>query len=188
MTTALRYDPKVNVTQGVFHFNTDSYGFGKFKTMIDQFIQCSHPLLLPLLAVEMTFDRKVLHMQRNAGDLYKIEKQTGHGIGAFGVEPKLGSDYRALVKELGVLQSRYYLALGELSWCRICAEFIRAKLQHLQNVLPEERRGELELPCRMLHERVEFFLNSIECAVVHNGIKERMESQQTVVSTYSFLY
>ncbi|KAL7820183.1 hypothetical protein V8C44DRAFT_346877 [Trichoderma aethiopicum] len=181
ISTALRYDPHTNVARGVLHFKPDVYNIRVFEKIIDQFIHCSHPLLLLLLAVELTCGEKMGHLMGHANALYGVEHQTGHGIGKIGGEAKERYDYRTLVRELGVIHSQYYLSLGTVTWCRISAEFLRAKLQHLQRVLPEERRAELEVPCRMLDERIEFLLSNIECASVYNGIKERMESQQTVL-------
>ncbi|OTA08541.1 hypothetical protein A9Z42_0002420 [Trichoderma parareesei] len=182
ITTALRYDPQTNVARGFLYFKPRVYHISVFEKMIDQFVQCSHPLLLPLLAVELTCGEKMGNVMGHTNELDAIEMQTGHGMGKLDAQAIMERhDYRTLVRQLGVVQSQYDLALATLSWCRISAEFIRAKLQHLQGVLPKERQRELEVPCRMLDERVEFLLNSIDCARVYNGIKERMESQQTVL-------
>ncbi|UKZ77752.1 hypothetical protein TrVFT333_005478 [Trichoderma virens FT-333] len=71
------------------------------------------------------------------------------------------SDYRALVRKLGQSQSH--------------------KLQHLDRLLPEECQNKLKLPSRMLNERIEYLLSNVEHARVWEGVKERMETQQTVL-------
>ncbi|TFB05624.1 hypothetical protein CCMA1212_002027 [Trichoderma ghanense] len=181
ISTAVRYDPTTNVARGVFNFTNMHHGFPIYETMADQFVHCSHPLLLPLLAIETTFSIVALHLATYATNLYDVEVQTGHGLGRMDGEVQERQDYRTLVRGLGVAQSQYYLAQGTISWCRISAEFIRDKLQHFQSVLPEERRSRLQLAHRMLNERVEFVLSNLECASVFHGLKERMEAQQTVL-------
>ncbi|KAK1240717.1 hypothetical protein MKX07_006150 [Trichoderma sp. CBMAI-0711] len=154
ITTALRYDPQTNVARGFLYFKPRVYHISVFEKMIDQFVQCSHPLLLPLLAVELTCGEKMGNVMGHTNELDAIEMQTGHGMGKLDAQAIMERhDYRTLVRQLGVVQ----------------------------RVLPKERQRELEVPCRMLDERVEFLLNSIDCARVYNGIKERMESQQTVL-------
>ncbi|KAL6858458.1 hypothetical protein J3F83DRAFT_750866 [Trichoderma novae-zelandiae] len=179
--TVLRYDPITNVARGVFHFDASVYKRGLFEEISDQFIEGSHPLLLPLLAIETAFASGAVRLVDFSKDLYDIESQTGHGLGSLNGESELRSDYRTLVRELGVIQSRYYLTLSTISWCRISAGFIREKLRHLQRALPDERRSNLELSCQMLDERIEFLFSNIECAVVYDGVKEGMETQQTVL-------
>ncbi|KAL7819818.1 hypothetical protein V8C26DRAFT_29103 [Trichoderma gracile] len=179
--TALRYDPQTNVTRGVLYFKLTEYDFGVFENMHDQFIQCSHPLLLPLLAIELSFCETGKDLADCRMELNNIEEETGYGIGTWDGEVKAQRDHRTLVRELGVLQSRFYVSQASRAWCRFLTQFIREKARHLEVNLPARSQSKLKIPCRMLDERAEFLLNNIDCAIVYGGLKERMEAQQTVL-------
>lgn len=182
ISTILRYDPQTNVTGGVFYIHTSSIRPDYFKKMPDQFINCSHPLLLPLLAIELTLDAKVNHLTRYAGELIAIENRTGYGVNPLRGESNLPSDYRALVRKLGLAHSKLYLALAAIAGSRLSIQFIRQKLHHIHQFLPEESQRKLNFPCQMLDERIEFLLSNTEYLLVLGGLKEQMEAQQTVVS------
>jgi hypothetical protein len=147
-----------------------------------QFIKCSHPLLLPLLTVELAFETKVWQLSEAQNNLGEIENKTGYSISIVEDEWTPPSDYRGLVRRLGQAQSQLHLALATISTARFAAEFIRQKLRHLNQVLSEECQGKLKISSQMLDERVEFLLSSIEHAHLYNNLKERMQSQQSVVS------
>jgi hypothetical protein len=174
------------VTCGVFYIHLSNIPLHSFAKMPAQFIECSHPLLLPLLAIELAFETKVWQLSAAQKDLREIEKNTGYSA-IFGEdECTPPSDYRGLVRKLGQAQSQLYLALSTISTAQLSAKFIRQKLQYLNQVLPEECQRKLKISSEMLDERVEFLLSNIEHACLYNNIKERMQSQQTVVSTPSF--
>lgn len=151
-----------------------------FEKMPDQFIQCNHPLLLPLLAIELSFCMVRDRLAKCRSGLDNIEQQTGYGFGLSDGEVRVRRDYQTLVQDLGLLQSQVYTHHATMTWCRILIRFIREKAKHLKDNLPE-LHSKLEVPRRMLEERAEFVLSNIECAAVYDGLKERMEAQQTVL-------
>ncbi|KAH0499049.1 hypothetical protein TgHK011_006266 [Trichoderma gracile] len=179
--TALRYDPQTNVSRGVLHFHALEHHFSRFEKMGDQFIHCSHPLLLPLLATELSFCDVMNHVADCINRLDNIEQETGYGLGTWDGEVQAQRDHRTLVRELGILQSRLYVQQANFAWPRILTQFIREKARHLEVNLPAESQSRLKIPCRMLDERAEFVLSNIECATLYGGLKERMEAQQTVL-------
>ncbi|KAL7909565.1 hypothetical protein GGI35DRAFT_450249 [Trichoderma velutinum] len=179
--SALRYDPQTNITRGFFYVELKNVTFAKFEKMPEQFINCCHPLLLPLLAVEITFETKVSHLAKNSQDLNKIEEMTGFGLNTSGNASDSQNDYRVLVKQLGKFQSQLYLALATITSSRYMALFLRQKIQHLNGVVPEECQKKLAPACRMLDERIEFLLSNMEHTYMMGAMKERMEAQQTVL-------
>jgi hypothetical protein len=138
---------------------------------------------LPLLAIELSFCMVRDRLAKCRSGLDNIEQQTGYGFGLSDGEVRVRRDYQTLVQDLGLLQSQVYTHHATMTWCRILIRFIREKAKHLKDNLPE-LHSKLEVPRRMLEERAEFVLSNIECAAVYDGLKERMEAQQTVVSTY----
>lgn len=167
---------------GIFYVALENTQLHYFKKMPSQFIQCSHPLLLPLLAIELTFETKISHLIDSEIGLLGIENTTGYGVNASQSEATLLSDYRELVRKLGDAQNELYLSLATITACRLSTQFIRQKIQYLDQVLPEECQKKLNLSYRMLYERIDFLLSNMEHACVYNSLKERMQSQQTVVS------
>ncbi|KAH0527961.1 hypothetical protein TsFJ059_002877 [Trichoderma semiorbis] len=179
--SALRYDPKTNIIRGFFYVELKNISFAKFEKMPEQFMNCSHPLLLPLLAVEITFETKVSHLAKNSQDLNKIEEMTGYGLSTSENATDSQNDYRVLVKGLGKFQSQLYLALATITSSRYMALFLRQKIQHLSGVIPEECQQKLAPACHMLDERIEFLLSNMEHTYMMGAMKERMEAQQTVL-------
>lgn len=147
-------------------------------------MNCSHPLLLPLLAVEITFEDKVGNIETNQRDLDKIEEMTGYGLRTSENATDSQNDYRVLVKRLGQCQSQLYLALATITSSRYTVLFLHQKMKHLNGVIPEECRQKLAPACHMLDERIEFLLSNMENSYMMAALKERMEAQQTVVSTF----
>ncbi|KAL7939061.1 hypothetical protein V8C35DRAFT_290078 [Trichoderma chlorosporum] len=179
--SAFRYNPQTNVTHGVFFISLTNVKFAYFEKMPEQFISCSHPLLLPLLAIEVTFEIKVGHLANSTRQLDSIESRTGHGLIISGSESDNPSDYRALVKELSKSQSELYLALATISASRISTRFIERKVQLLSRDVPVELQKKLVPLKPILDERIEWLLNNMEHALIMDGMKERMEAQQTVI-------
>ncbi|KAL6823922.1 hypothetical protein V8C40DRAFT_246843 [Trichoderma camerunense] len=179
--SALRYDPQTNITCGIFYIALKNISFAKFEKMPEQFMNCSHPLLLPLLAVEKTFEAKANHLWMNLRDLKNIEEMTGYGLSVSENATDSQNDYRVLVKGLGKLQSQLYLALATINSSRYMALFLRQKIQHLNGVIPKECQQKLAPACHMLDERIEFLLSNMEHMCIMDGMKERMEAQQTVL-------
>jgi hypothetical protein len=60
-------------------------------------------------------------------------------------------------------------------------EFIQQKLRYLNKSLPDEAWAKLDQPSKMMEERIEFLLSTIENALDYLALKERMETQQSVV-------
>ncbi|KAB8270699.1 hypothetical protein BDV30DRAFT_214742 [Aspergillus minisclerotigenes] len=183
ISVILRYNPLRNVTQGVFHFEPMGIPLHYFDKLISQFSACSHPLLLPLIAVEITFELTACLLLRPALiTLREIEGQTGYDINAHGDDKiNLSDDLRALIQRLGDGQSKLFSALSTIRSARLSTEFIQRKLRHLNKVLPDEVKGRLEHPSDLLEERIEYLLSNMENALLYEGITERMETQQTVV-------
>ncbi|KAK4069936.1 uncharacterized protein Triagg1_6731 [Trichoderma aggressivum f. europaeum] len=123
--SALRYDPKTNIIRGVFYIRLENISLAGFVKMPEQFINCSHPLLLPLLAVEMTVEEKVSQQTANLGNLDRIEAITGYGLSTSTDTTDSQNDYRVLVKELGQCQTPACHMLDE----RI--EFLLSNIEHI---------------------------------------------------------
>ncbi|KAL7960807.1 hypothetical protein V8C34DRAFT_275779 [Trichoderma compactum] len=179
--SAIRYDPRTNIVRGVFYIDFNNINFARFEKMPEQFINCSHPLLLPMLAVEIIFEEKVSHLAENSQNLDRIEAMTGYGLTKSEDTTDSQNDYRILVKELGKYQSYLYLALATIASSRYMALFLRQKIQHLNGVLPEQCQQKLAPVCHMLDERIEFLLSNMDHANIMSALKERMEAQQTVL-------
>lgn len=179
----LRYNPLRNVTQGVFYFEPMGIPLHWFDKLPSQFSACSHPLLLPLIAVEITFELTACLLLRPALiTLREIEGQTGYDINAHEDDKiNLSDDLRALIQRLGGGQSKLFSALSTIRSARLSTEFIQRKLRHLNKVLPDEVKGRLEHPSDLLEERIEYLLSNMENALLYEGITERMETQQIVV-------
>ncbi|KAJ4860426.1 hypothetical protein T069G_05414 [Trichoderma breve] len=106
---------------------------------------------------------------------------TGYGLSVSENATDSQNDYRVLVKGLGKLQSQLYLGLATINSSRYMALFLRQKIQHLSGVIPEECQQKLAPACHMLDERIEFLLSNMEHMCIMDGMKERMEAQQTVL-------
>ncbi|KAL7950495.1 hypothetical protein V8C42DRAFT_306679 [Trichoderma barbatum] len=179
--TALRYDPRTNVTLGVFFIDINNINIDDFKKIPDQFAKCGHPLLLPLLAAELTAVYKVNHITSYSQVLVELENTTGYGLKGWQGDSESSNDYRALVRRLGEAQSQVYLAQATITAARFSVNFLSQKLRHLNGVVPEDCQKKLSPLCQMMEERIEYLLSSIDHACVWGGLKERMESQQTVL-------
>jgi hypothetical protein len=156
--------------------------YSYFDKLPTQFIQCTHPLILPLLAVELTFETKISQLAGARGRLIDVETETGFGFYKSNKASGHKTDYQTLVRTLGECQSQLYLALATLTTVQYSINFIREKMRLLNQVLPDERKRELEAPTKMMEERIEFVLGNLERALVDGGLEKRMQAQQTVVS------
>ncbi|KAF5004108.1 hypothetical protein FDECE_9381 [Fusarium decemcellulare] len=179
-SSILRYDPQTNVTRGVFHTHYSNINKDNFKDMPAQFIECSHPLLLPLLAAELTFETKIRQLADAIVALDEIEKETGFGFN-ISDEWTPSSNYRALIRRLGEAQSVLFLALATISAVQLSVVFIRQKLQRLNQILPDTYQRKLKVSSQMLDQRAEFILSNIEHTYQGDTMKERMQAQQTVL-------
>ncbi|KAH8810749.1 hypothetical protein F5884DRAFT_875544 [Xylogone sp. PMI_703] len=181
ITVMLRYNPQTNATCGVCYISLERISLQCFEKIPAQLMKCSHPLLLPLLTVELSFEIKVGQLIAVEKDLREIEDMTGYGFRIVQENEERVVDYRGLVRRLGYDQSQLCLAQSTISATQLSAEFIRKKLQYLNQNLPVEYRRKLESSSQMLEERVEFFLSNVEHVKLYAGLHERMQSQQTVL-------
>ncbi|KAL3442462.1 hypothetical protein BJX65DRAFT_312775 [Aspergillus insuetus] len=72
-------------------------------------------------------------------------------------------------------------SFSNLRAARRSTEFIQQKLRYLNKSLPDGSRAKLNQPSKMMEERIEFLLSTIENALDYLALKERMETQQSVV-------
>ncbi|KAL2864027.1 uncharacterized protein BJX67DRAFT_229958 [Aspergillus lucknowensis] len=177
ITTMLRYDPATNITRGLFY--TDA-AFPRFKNVVSEFEACPHPLLLPTLALELTLQENVNHLARHHTTLEQMEGSTGYGL----LDERRGDhvqDYRTLVKELSKARSGVHLALSTLKSTQWTAEFILRKMDWVDERLAPGTRESLREASRILTERTEFVLSTIQHALVRGGVKERVEGQHSTL-------
>jgi hypothetical protein len=187
-SVTLCYDPAPNVTRGIFEIAEIPYNrFGKLQS---EYSSCSHPLLLPLIAlevlVELTISENVLPVDVA---LREIERETGYELNSATENASLHftGNLRDLTRRLGAAQSKMYFAIGNLRAARRSTEFLQQKLRYLSRTLPDEARTRLDQPSRMLEERIEYLLSIIENGLDFLALKERMETQQSVVRLPSLL-
>lgn len=182
----LRYTPATNITRGVFYFDPL---FPQLYNIIGEFEMCPHPLLLPLLACELTLDVNVNHLERYQTSLEQMEGATGYGV----LNEKQDNflDHRMLVKQLSKARSGVHLALATLHSTRWCVEFILKKIDWVDERLTPQTRDRLKNlntgghmqgdASGALRERAEFVSSTIEHAVLRGGVKERLEGQHSTL-------
>ncbi|KAL5333801.1 hypothetical protein BJX70DRAFT_45556 [Aspergillus crustosus] len=179
ITTMLRYDPLTNITRGVFYADT---GFLYFRHLVPEFEKCSHPLLLPVLALEMTLNTNVYHLEMHQTTLERMENATKADK-----ENQDGTDnhiqnYRTLVKDLSKARNDIHLALATLRSTQWGVEYILTKIPWVDAKLRPEIREQLSDASRQLTERTEFTLSTIQHAIQRGGVKERLEGQHFTLS------
>jgi hypothetical protein len=118
--------------------------------------------------------------------LREIELETGYDINADPGDnaesmPARTAKLRTLIRRLGTAQSRMFFCLNDFREVRRSMEFVQRKHRYLSASLPEDARQTLQQPSRMLEERIEFLMNNLESALDYMAMKERMETQQSVV-------
>ncbi|KAL4734450.1 hypothetical protein BDV11DRAFT_198180 [Aspergillus similis] len=167
ITTMLRYTPATNITRGVFYFDPL---FPQLYNIIGDFEMCPHPLLLPLLACELTLDVNVNHLERYQTSLEQMEAATGYGV--LNERQDNFLDHRMLVKQLSKARSGVHLALATLRSTQWCVEFILKKIDWVDKRLTPETRNRLKAlntgghmqgdASGALRERAEFVSSTIE--------------------------
>ncbi|KAL3487814.1 hypothetical protein BJX62DRAFT_240650 [Aspergillus germanicus] len=178
----LCYDPATNVTQGVFQIA--AIPLESFDTIQSQYSTCSHPLFLLLLPLEISVELTIYrNLTKVEFALREIEGETGYVLNPTAEHAGLQAtgDLIELIERLGAAQSRMNFSFSNLRAARRSIEFIQQKLRHLNKSLPDEARAKLDQPSQMLEERIEFLLSTIENALDYLALKERMETQQSVV-------
>ncbi|KAL4875860.1 hypothetical protein BJY04DRAFT_200953 [Aspergillus karnatakaensis] len=178
ISTILRYHPQTNFTRGVFYAD---FTIAHFKNIVGEFEGCSHPLLLPLLALELTLDANVSHLERSQTTLERVEGSTGYGLLEQKGEETSYQDYRMLVKDLSKARSGYHLALATLHSTQWCAEYILKRIPWVEERLLPETRDKLADASRRLAERTEYTLSTIQHALLRGGVKERLEGQHSTL-------
>ncbi|KAL4783757.1 hypothetical protein BJX76DRAFT_357661 [Aspergillus varians] len=177
-TMMLRYNPPTNTTRGIFY----SYVvFEAFENFISEFETCPHPLLLPLLALELTLNKNVYNLVSHVKTLEEMEGATGYGLLDGDGNQGQFQDYRTLVKSLSKARSGVHLSLATLRSTQWCVQFILKKLEFVNGRLSSETRDRLQGSSAMLEERVEFTLSTIDHALIHGGLKEQLEGQHSTL-------
>ncbi|KAL2842074.1 hypothetical protein BJX68DRAFT_244922 [Aspergillus pseudodeflectus] len=183
----LRYDPLTNVTQGVFLLHEKAVPLRCFDKLASQFCTCPHPLLVLLAVLEASLELGTRYEMAQAETaLREIELETGYDINAHPGDnaesvPARTAKLRTLIRRLGTAQSRMFFCLNDFREARRSMEFVQRKVHYLSASQPEDVRQRLEQPSRMLEERIEFLMSNLESALNYMAMKERMETQQSVV-------
>ena len=144
-----------------------------------QYLKCKHPLLLPVLMIEISVEDLEEQIDECFEKLRHIEKQTG-----FGTEgTNYASDYQALVRDLGKMSSTFLYKQSALRKNLLRLNFFRDKLHYMDMNLPDHCKEKLSKHSISLQRRIEWITSSIEHMLLYGGIQERIQSQQTVVSS-----
>ena len=179
-TTVLRYDPVTNITYGYLYLNLSATTMKMLEMLPSQFVECSHPLLIPQTMYELTLQFTNSQLSDCDKGLANIEAKTGFGVRKATPEQ---IDYQVLVRTLGEKQSWMLYSKATLLAVKFSFNFICQKLRSLNEDLAREYRERLETPAAVLNERAEYILSSLEHAEAYGGLEQRMQSQQTVVSS-----
>ena len=170
VATVFRYDPQTNTTRGVVYGNLEFPVMG----LISEFELCPHPLLLALLALEVTFDMDVTQLTAEKSTMLEMEQATGHGLGLDDDEEFDALDYRTMVKALSNARGSVYMLSATLRVTHSCATYILKKLPFVDDKFSPAVRDSLRDASRRLQERAEYTTNAIEHAL-ENGVKERLD-------------
>ena len=187
MSTFLRYDPATNISRGICLYFPEQLPLASFAHNIpSQFSNCAHPRAWPLLTAELTLESITASLATAYWALREVESKTGYGLRIAKDDDRWTAplSYQDSTKKLGQAQSSVALSLATIATARFAAEFVREWARQLEETLPEDRWRRLRGPTRVINERVDFFLSNIEHAEANFcvDLKERLESQQTVVS------
>lgn len=181
--TVFRYNPQTNITRGII------YGDLRIPelALISEFEQCPHPLLPPLLALEITLDMNVSYLVGYKSTLYEMEETSGYAL-RFGDNEEAGAlDYRAMVKSLSQARSGIYIALGALRLTHTCVKYILTKLSFVDDRLSPVVRDRLRESSRTLQERAEYIASVIEHAL-DGAEKERLNGMHGTVCVQRIRY
>ncbi|RDW84181.1 uncharacterized protein DSM5745_04507 [Aspergillus mulundensis] len=178
LTTILRYTPSTNTTRGVIYHDSV---LPQSSNITAEFAMCPHPLLIPLIACELTLHNNVYHLERYQTTLEQMEGATGYGVLNENAEAVL--DHRMLVKALSQARSGVHLALSTLRSTKSCVEFILRKIDWVDERLSPETHARLKArhASTALRERAEFVASTIEHALLRGGVKERLEGQHSTL-------
>ncbi|KAL4904039.1 hypothetical protein BDW74DRAFT_155046 [Aspergillus multicolor] len=179
ITTIIHYNPSTNTTRGIQYYDSV---FPQSTNMVAEFATCPHPLLIPLIACELTLHNNAYHLERYQTTLEQMEGATGYGVlneKGPGADDYL--DHRMLVKHLSKARSGVHLALATLRSTKWCVEFILRKIDWVDERLTPETRDRLGHASMCLRERAEFVSSTIEHALLRGGVKERLEGQHSTL-------
>ncbi|KAL4915412.1 hypothetical protein BDW62DRAFT_212753 [Aspergillus aurantiobrunneus] len=179
ITTVLTSNPHTNITGGVFYSDTAIEQFEKF---ISEFKTYPYLLLLPLLALGLTFDQ-VGHLKGHQRALQHMEGDTGYSLLNEKRDEGQLQDYRTLVKGLSKARSGVHLALATMRSTQGCTEFIMEKIPFVDQRFAPETREKLRDASRALHERTQFTLSAIQHAMLRGGLFNLVTQNDSLLST-----
>jgi hypothetical protein len=182
MSSVLRYDPDTNITTGYIltDFDFDS-GFDFVNHLHHQFLACPHPLLIPVSITELALESMMERIGSANIMLQEVERETGFSaIPTKSVEPRT-KNYQVLVRRLGEGHAYYSTCQTGVTAIKLAIQSHIKHLERLDTSLPDERQEMLEGHSERLSDRLEYALSSVEHALVHGNISNRLQSQQAVV-------
>lgn len=187
------YNPETNVTTGyvLLKSGNELDMVGLMRKLETGFFSCPSPLMVPITIIELVADTcrsqmAALHTEFTTS----IEEQTGFGAYASrreeGVREKLIYDQLAIRQ--GELQGRAVLLQTVISGFLSMAEFVSKELQTLEELDEngQDHYYERVYDSRLqewLQQRVRVTQSFLSSLAGYAGLKERMDIQQTVVSS-----
>jgi hypothetical protein len=181
-SSVLRYNPETNITTGYILTDCDfDSGFDFFNHLHHQFLACPHPLLIPVSLTELTLESMMERIGSANIMLQEVERETGFSaIPSKNVEPRT-RNYQVLVRKLGEGHAYYSACQTGVTAIKLAIQSHIKHLERLDTCLAYKRQELLKRHSLRLSDRLEYTLSSVEHALVHGNIANRLQSQQAVV-------
>ena len=180
LCTVFRYNPQTNITRGIIFGNRSVPA----PEIISEFEKCPHPLLLPLLSLEVTLSHNVDDLVKDRNTIWEMEDATGYGIRGDGEDEVNFVDYRTMVKSLSQARSGICVELSDLRLTHTCVGYILKKLPFVDERLSPAVRDTLRESSSRLQERAEYTMSAIEHAI-ESGHKERLDGHHATVCPFN---
>jgi hypothetical protein len=155
------------------------------RDMAPQFVQCSHPLLLPGLMIDYGIDIVMQYLQTCNMELMNIEKQTG--FTAFEGGDPLRSDYQSLARKLGQQHTFYSQNDTALKSLLKALVVIQNGVKEMSETMPESSKLALKTPSCKLRQWLEYLSSCLEHARDFGNFQMRLEAQQAVVCSSTLI-
>lgn len=150
--------------------------------MATQFLDCPHPLLLPILMIDYGIDLIMEYLMASEERLIQVETQTGFAAIIPGLPQPTTTDYQDLVRSLGEQHSFYSSNETAIKSLQLSLDVARTGLRNMDDTLPRACKDTLQKSSSKLRQRIEYLANALEHARIFGNFSMRLQAQQQVVS------
>jgi len=164
----LRYNPLINFTSGYLLADSNSeVQFDCFKFLLCQFSECSYPLLLIVLMLELavSFVMEGIFL-KCVPDLREIEFSLNNESRS---KDMTYQELKEAVQSPGIVYNLYLVNQAVLLIICPSLDILRQELKQMDDSLPMPYKERLSKPSDKLRERIEYLSSSLEQAIIFSS-------------------